>query len=144
MSKPCRHATTVSGCRLSELDATDERYRALFRDTAKLSEPAAPRAESDPTRHVLRLVLWFPERNASRRVTLVNSRARGVWRADVTDDVSASLQRNAEGRWVLSLARGATEEEFAPVTETAKPWELTFWVPAGWFGPACEVFVTAR
>jgi hypothetical protein len=54
------------------------------------------------------------------------------------------VRTRREGKWVLSLSRGAKEEEFAPVTETAKPWELVFWVPAGWFGTACEVSVTAR
>ncbi len=74
----------------------------------------------------------------------MNSQARGVWRADVTDDVSASLQRDAEGQWVLTLTRDEKVEALTPVTETPHPWELVVWVPAGWLGAACEVFVTAR
>ena len=44
---------------------------------------------------------------------------------------------------VLTLRCDHESCTFYPVTVARKPWEICYWLPAGWFGPTCEVFVTA-
>ena len=74
---------------------------------------------------------------------LFDAKHDGRWAGEIAEKLTALVTRDAEGQWLLTLRRGRESCTFYPVTETRKPWELCYWLPAGWFGPTCEVFVTA-
>jgi hypothetical protein len=97
----------------------------------------------EPDKKAFKLVLHTPNGRTHKPTTLFNGKHDGRWCADLGDGMSATVHKEDGGQWLLTLRRGRESCTFYPVTETRKPWELTYWLPAGWFGPTCEVFVSA-
>jgi hypothetical protein len=107
-----------------------------------MSKHGQTEAGNEPDTKLFKLKLSVPSGKSHKPHALFNGKFNGRWSAELEDGVSATVQRDAGGQWLLTLRRGRESSAFYPVTTTRKPWELCYWLPSGWFGPTCEVFVT--